>query len=101
VMLPHVIRFNGEKHSDWYRELVEAIADQVPGLTRNSTTEDLANFVTMLVDRAGLMGRLSACGVDPVQLPELASDAAKQWTGTFNPRNVDAKTLHELYERAF
>jgi hypothetical protein len=31
----------------------------------------------------------------------LASDAATQWTGTFNPRPFDAAAALALYERAY
>jgi alcohol dehydrogenase len=101
VMLPHVIRFNAEQHADWYRELIDAIVGHVPGLTHHSTPADLADYVAGLVTKAGLAGRLSSCGIDQAQLSQLAEDAATQWTGTFNPRRVDAELLGELYERAF
>ncbi len=101
VMLPHVIRFNGEQHGDWYRELVEAIVDKVPGLTRDSTSSDLADFIAGMVTQAGLASRLSVCGVEQTQLSQLATDAAQQWTGTFNPRQIDAESLCSLYEQAF
>jgi alcohol dehydrogenase len=31
----------------------------------------------------------------------MAEEAAKQWTGTFNPRPVDVNSFRELYECAF
>jgi alcohol dehydrogenase len=34
-------------------------------------------------------------------LPVLAGDAARQWTGTFNPRPVDQRELLRLYETAY
>ena len=40
-------------------------------------------------------------GVLRDDLEALASAAAKQWTGTFNPRPFDATAALELYERAF
>ena len=44
---------------------------------------------------------LGSLGVERARLPELADAAAEQWTGTFNPREVDAKALLGLYENAF
>ena len=38
---------------------------------------------------------------DPVRAAVMAEEAAKQWTGTFNPRPVDVNSLRELYECAF
>jgi alcohol dehydrogenase len=34
-------------------------------------------------------------------LPELAELAAQQWTGTFNPRPLDAAGALEVYRAAF
>jgi alcohol dehydrogenase len=50
---------------------------------------------------AGLESRLSACGVERKKLPELAAEAARQWTGTFNPRAVGQAELLHIYEQAF
>ena len=38
--------------------------------------------------------------VEPAGLPDLAEEAARQWTGNFNPRPVDAANLLELYRQA-
>lgn len=100
MMLPHVIRFNGEQYADWYRELLEASA-HLPGAPAVSdSVAGLAEFLSQLAIQAGLKPRLSDHGVSRERLPELAAAAAKQWTGTFNPRPVDAPSLLELYEKA-
>ena len=101
LMLPHVIRFNGQQYDKWYREMLAAVdgCDGVPD--PSSGSDGLADFITGLVDEAGLKTKLGACGVDHKKLPELASAAAKQWTGTFNPRDVDNDSLLELYQSAY
>ena len=101
LMLPHVIRFNGLQYDDWYRELLEIISHRNGTPSPSSGSAGLADFVTDLVDAAGLQTKLEECGVDRDKLPELASAAAKQWTGTFNPRDVDNGSLLELYQNAF
>jgi alcohol dehydrogenase len=51
---------------------------------------------------AGLPRRLrDAAGVAYEHLPELAAEAAKQWTGTFNPRPFDEAGAREVYECAW
>ena len=52
-------------------------------------------------EQAGLKGRLSECGVERDRLPQLAAEAAKQWTGTFNPRELTQADWLQLYEQAF
>lgn len=100
IMLPHVIRFNGQEVSAWYEELLGASALNGFPTAREGVT-GLADFVQSLVVKAGLPVRLSNCGVEVSRLPELAALAAKQWTGHFNPRPVSEIELLELYRLAF
>lgn len=101
LMLPHVVRFNGHVMGELYVELLEAVAGR-PGLPAPSSgSEGLADFVAGLVAAANLPGRLRDCQVDRERLPKLAEFAAKQWTGTFNPRPVGPTELLALYEQAF
>lgn len=101
LMLPHVIRFNGEQYDKWYCEMLDVISGHEGVPAANTGAAGLADFVTGLVDLAGLETRLGACGVQQEKLTELASAAAVQWTGTFNPRDVDNDSLLELYKNAF
>jgi alcohol dehydrogenase len=100
LMLPHVIRFNGEVFGQWYRDLLECTADSNGMPPPASGAAGLADFVASLVRKAGLASRLTDCGVAADRLPVLASDAARQWTGTFNPREVDEAALLEIYRQA-
>ena len=101
LMLPHVIRFNGESFSSWYCELLETTGG-TDGLPRpRQGAEGLAEFVTALTHQAGLATRLGQCGVAKAKLPDLAEAAAQQWTAGFNPREVDQQSLLELYQQAF
>lgn len=99
LMLPHVVRYNAESVGDLYGELASdaglCAADDPAAGAR------LAEWLQQQVAAAGCPTRLVDCGVTRSSLPQLAADAAKQWTGTFNPRPVDATRLQELYEWAF
>ena len=61
----------------------------------------LADFVSEMLHRAGLSTTLRPLGVDPLKLPQLASQAVKQWTASFNPRPVNEEDLLALYQQAF
>lgn len=100
VMLPHVIRFNGAEFGHWYRDLLEGTGGANGFPKPASGHEGLAEFVAKLTRKSGLPARLSDCGVSEEKLPTLAADAAKQWTGTFNPRKVGEQELLELYRTA-
>ena len=101
VMLPHVIRFNGAKCGNWYHDLLEMTAGVNGDPGAGGGWWGLADFVAVLVAKAGLSGRLSDCGVEQDKLTEMAAEAAKQWTGTFNPRPVDKDQWLEIYKQAF
>lgn len=110
LMLPHVIRFNAELVAGVYGELLDAAASDPATDTRDGSirrpcrvegAEGLARFVSELTARAGLAVRLSDCGVDHTLLDQLAAEAARQWTTSFNPRPADQQTLRQLYQQAF
>lgn len=101
LMLPHVIRFNGAEYAPWYRDLLEGTGGANGFPDPDSGFEGLADFVAKLAGEAGLADTLSQCGVERGKLAEMAAEAAKQWTGSFNPRRVGEAELLALYEAAF
>lgn len=101
LMLPHVIRFNGQEVSAWYRDLLECTPSRNGAPRASAESAGLADFVTRLLLRAGLPTRLSQLDIPVERLPELAVDAAKQWTGQFNPRTVGEADLFGLYQSAW
>lgn len=101
VMLPHVIRFNGEEVSSWYQDLLDSTGGSNGFPKPQDGVEGLADFVTSLVAKAGLATRLADCGVQRNTLSKLASAANTQWTGRFNPREVNEQSLLRLYEQAY
>ena len=86
VMLPHVVRWNSLAVGERYAELLRSVgadAGEDPG-------DALALRLEALRHAGGLPSSLREAGVLRDDLEALASDAAKQWTGTFNPRPFDA-----------
>jgi alcohol dehydrogenase len=88
LMLPAVIRFNGETEGVLYE-----------GLGIDALT--LADRVVDMKAVAGLPTQLCDLGVDEEKLPQLAKEAATQWTGTFNPRPVREEDFMVLYKAAY
>jgi len=85
ALLAHVTRWNGEEVGALYREL----------------SPDLPAFLSDLALAASLPLRVSTLGVPEAGLPALASDAAQQWTGRFNPRPFDQASALEVYQCAW
>ncbi|MCG8450385.1 MAG: iron-containing alcohol dehydrogenase [Pirellulales bacterium] len=99
MMLPHVVRFNGAECEASYQELLATTADEPNCPTGGSAA--LADFLREVANAAGLAAKLNQCGVERGRLPQLAEDAAKQWTASFNPIPVTSAELLRLYESAF
>jgi alcohol dehydrogenase len=99
VMLPHVIRYNEGAVGRRYLELVREAG--LRPANKSQAGQSLAQHLTMLVERSGLPTRLRDCKVDRALFPQLAIEAAQQWTGRFNPRPVDESSLRQLYEGAW
>ncbi len=99
VMLPHVIRYNGEAVCELYGDFAAEAGlcspddPQAPGR--------LAQFVEELLAEAHCPNNLKAAGADPSLIPVLAEEAAAQWTANFNPRPVDRPQFEALYRAAF
>jgi len=92
VMLPHVVRWN----TDVVRKSYEELANWA-GLT---SAEDLARRLEDLASFGMLPRSLSALDIPKTALPMLAEEAAKQWTGGFNPRDWSVEGAMEVYEAA-
>lgn len=89
VMMPHVLRLNGPVVEDEYR-----ILDPAGSAGLAARFDDWLRL-------AGLPARLRDHGVPQDRLDELATDAATQWTGTFNPVPLDVDGFEALYRRAW
>ena len=94
VLLPTVVRWNATEASDRYAALIGS-NDPRQGY------EQLAATLERFATAGGLGGRLREYGVPSDALPDLASRAAEQWTGTFNPRPFDAAGALEIYRAVY
>lgn len=97
ILLPHVVRWNAAVASDRYAALLGSPR-------RRARDEDASDTLAMrledLAAAAGLGMHLADSGVGEADLPELARQAAEQWTGGFNPRPFDAAGALEIYRLA-
>lgn len=101
IMLPHVVRFNRVQAEDQYATLLDILPRRNGRPRSTSGAECVAGLVDRMLKRAGLTTRLADCGVERSLLEQLAAEAARQWTGKFNPRPVDEQILLEIYRHAF
>jgi len=102
MMLPHVVRFNAEAlaPAEAYFSLARAIGLCGEHADMFQAVEALAQTLQNYVAHARLPLSLAELGITNGHLPELAEEAARQWTAQFNPREVGEKDLLALYEQA-
>jgi len=86
LMLPHVVRLNGR----------DAI---IAGIYETLATT-LGRPLLPWLEETIALAELPALSIDPSASPELAEDAAGQWTGRFNPVPLDLEILISLYRNA-
>ncbi len=99
MLLPSVVRWNSSTCADRYLELLRISGR---GVTENGNTgADLAVRLEQLAEVAGLRTSLSGAGIGANDLTTLASEAAEQWTGRFNPRPFGFEGALEVYQAAF
>jgi alcohol dehydrogenase len=101
VMLPHVVRHNGTRVAEWYGELSSGVSASVFGENSQNPVAALSTFVEDVSKQAGLAATLEARNIPREDLPRLATEASKQWTGKFNPVELGAEDFLKLYEAAF
>src|SRR4029077_19645106 len=86
TVLAQVVDWNSGMAGAQYREL---FAGDLPARLRE------------LAEMAGLAANLRDAGIPEEALPRLAEEAAKQWTGKFNPRPFHAADALEIYQAAY
>jgi alcohol dehydrogenase len=97
IMLPHIVRWNAEVVGERYAELLSTagrVAEGNPGHL-------LADRLEQLARAGGLPATLQSQNIPREDLNILSENATKEWTGTFNPRLLDAAAALALYERAY
>ncbi len=102
VMLPYVVQFNSKEPEA--RKIYSSLVNQA-GLTDSASEDPVQTLVRtlrkLIGEVAGQPLTLKECGVDKELFPQMAEEAALQWTGQFNPRTVTPQLLLEIYKCAF
>jgi alcohol dehydrogenase len=99
LMLPHVVRWNSPFVASRYGELLRVSGRR--NVDESNAGETLAARLDELKAAGALDREEGATRIQEDALEMLAAEAARQWTGTFNPRPFDRGGALSLYRRAF
>jgi alcohol dehydrogenase len=98
ILLPHVVRWNASVANERYGVLLGSPRRRARD---EEAAETLARRLEDFASASGLAVTLREAGIEASALPQLAEEAAKQWTGGFNPRPFDAGGALEIYRAAY
>lgn len=101
ILLPHVIRFNGETHPYRYMDVAEALGIIVDRSDPYGTVEKVATLVQLLANEVGIPSGLSAIGVRVEHLSRFAENALHDAYITTNPRSLTANDVRDICIAAF
>ncbi len=103
LLLPHVIQWNAEEVGSLYHDLAVAAGWSDVSDSVDNAVDCLRSGFTELVRQAGAPTTLAEA-VEPeiseTLLQTLSEEASQQWTGTFNPRTMNAASYREIYRNA-
>ena len=102
MMLPHIVRFNGEQADaqNAYADLAE-LAGISSAADHKIRWLALIDWLHSVLEIAQMPRSLAGCGVEQAKISDLADEAAKQWTAEFNPRQITKSDFVKIYEAAF
>ena len=89
MLLPSVVRWNEPAAGDRYATLLQLSSVQREELELTPTEALATRLEAASLRQAGCERDLSSDRSQRSDLPDLAAEAAEQWTGTFNPRPFD------------
>ncbi len=96
ILLPHVIRFNGETHPRRYLDIAEVLGIETDLVNPRYTVEALADRVRQIAADAGIPSDLSSIGVVKEDIPMFAENALHDAYITANPRPLTVEDVYEI-----
>ena len=100
LVLPTVVRFNGENAPSLYDRVADALGVQSTE-DRGGSAPAVAGFIERLSRSLGIPASLRELGIRRDDLPALAADAAADGCHLTNPRPCREQDLLALYESAW
>lgn len=100
MLLPNVIRWNATSVADLYQDLAISAGWASTTDSAEVASSELANRFTDLLKLADMPTCLTElAGIDELtrNMGTLVQEATQQWTGTFNPRKMEAADFQQVY----
>ena len=101
ILLPHVMRFNGQVCPDLFRNMGRAFGLNMEGLNDYEVIETIVDSKQEITKRMNIPQRLRDEGIPKEMIPQLASQAINDACTPGNPREVTVDDLITIYNQAY
>lgn len=101
ILLPHVMRFNGQVCPDLFRNMGRAFGLNMDGLNDYEVIETIVDAIQELSKSMNIPQRLRDVGIPKEMIPQLASQAINDACTPGNPREVTVDDLITIYNQAY
>lgn len=101
ILLPHVMRFNGEVCPELFVNMGNAFGLNMNGLTEKESVEKVVEAISDLSKRLGIPQTLGEIGIPRDLIPKLAAQAINDVCTPGNPREVTVDDIINIYLEAY
>lgn len=101
ILLPHVMRFNGQVCPDLFRNMGRAFGLNMEELNDYEVIETIVDAIQELSKSMNIPQRLRDVGIPKEMIPQLASQAINDACTPGNPREVTVDDLITIYNQAY
>ena len=101
ILLPYVERFNLIGNLNRFRDIAEAMGENIEGLsTHEAALKAIASIRTLSME-VGIPATLKELGVKPEDFEIMAENAKKDVCQLTNPRKATKEQVIEIYRQAY
>ena len=101
ILLPHVLKFNGEVCPELFRNMGRAFGLNMDNLNDASAVEKIVDAVKELSRKLRIPQTLREIGIQEEMIPTLAKQAFNDVCTAGNPREVTVEDIINLYKQAY
>ena len=101
LLLPHVLKFNGEVCPELFRNMGKAFGLNMDNLSDEDAINTIVNAVKELSLKLDIPQTLKEIGVPKEMIPQLAQQAINDACTPGNPREVTVEDIIAIYEEAY
>jgi lactaldehyde reductase len=101
LLLPHVLKYNGEVCQKRFRDMASAFSLDIQNLTDSAVVDAVVEAVNKLARSVNIPATLREINVCEKDLPWLANQAYNDVCTGGNPRETSVEDILEIYKQAF